>query len=70
MLSAEETIEYWREKIGLSRKGKNRKKRIKLREARKMERQREYDPEALGAKAVKNQRRKKRQMMRIQKGND
>ena len=70
MLSAKETIEFWAEKARLSRKGKNRKKNIRLREAKKLERQRKYDVKALGAKAVKNQRRKKRQMMRIQKGDD
>lgn len=70
MLSAKETVEYWAGKAGLSRKEKNSKKNIRLREAKKLERQRKYDARALGAKAVENQRRKKRQMMRIQKGND
>jgi len=69
MLSAKETVEYWANKLGLSREGK-KEKRMKLREAKKLERQSRYNPKAMGAKAVENQRRKKRQMVRIQKGND
>ncbi|OEU68497.1 MAG: hypothetical protein BBJ57_07405 [Desulfobacterales bacterium PC51MH44] len=82
MLTVQQTIDFWREKAGWTRKKKeaNRKKRIlispraktriKLREAKKLERQSRYDPDKLGAKAVENQRRKKRDMMRIQEGKD
>jgi len=65
----EEAEDFWAEYLGLSRKGKTAKKRIKLREAKKAQRQARYGNK-LGKKAVENQRRKKRQMDRIQKGND
>jgi len=70
MLNVEETIEFWAAKMGLSKKGKNQKKRIMLREAKKLERQSRYPKKGLGKKAVEIQRRKKKQMMRIQEGRD
>jgi len=69
MLSAKETIEFWAEKVGLGRKGKNKRKRMQFREAKKLERQSRYGNK-WGKKAVETQRRKKKQMMRIQKGKD
>ena len=61
----ETAIDYWAEKIGYSKKEKSRKKRMKLREAKKLQRQTGYGKNKLGAKAVRNQRRKKRQMKQI-----
>ena len=63
--------DFWAEYFGLSRKGKTAKKRMKLREAKKLQRQAAYaKSNKVGNKAVKNQRRKKRQMDRIAKGED
>jgi hypothetical protein len=62
-------IDYWSEKLGLDRDEKTVEKRMKLREAKRLERQSRYGNK-LGGKAVKNQRRKQKQMDRIVKGND
>jgi len=64
-----ETADYWAEYFGLDRKGKTAKKRMKLREAKKAQRQARYGKK-VGHKAVKNQRKKRRDMDRIAKGKD
>ncbi len=66
----QEATDFWASYFGLDRKGKKtRKETIKLREAKKLERQARYGNK-VGNKAVEIQRKKKRQMDRIQKGND
>lgn len=63
---------YWSEKLGLGwDEKKARKKRMKLREAKKAQRQAKYaKSRKVGNKAVENQRRKRRQADRIAKGMD
>jgi len=63
------TVEYWAKKLGLDQGEKTIKKRMKLREARKATRQSMYG-EKVGHKAVKNQRKKKKDLKRIYQGGD
>jgi len=69
MRVVETAVDYWARKLGLDRDEKTAKKRMKLREAKKLQRQSRYGKK-LGHKAVRNQRRKKKQMKRIAEGKD
>jgi len=62
-------VDYWAKKLGLDRDEKTAKKRRKLREARKAARQARYGKK-LGHRAVQQQRKKQRDMKRIQQGLD
>ncbi len=61
--------DYWARKLGLDREEKTAKKRLKLRQAKKAQRQARYGKK-LGHKAVETRRKKQRQMDRIAKGED
>jgi len=67
MLSTKEVVEFWAKKIGLDQDGKTRKKRMNLRAARKAQRQERYG-KRVGWKAVREQRRKRKQLEQIAEG--
>lgn len=69
MLSRKEVVEFWAEKLGLPQKEKTAKKRMKLRDAKKAQKQARYG-DNLGGKAVEIQRKKKRDLKRIHQGID
>ena len=61
--------EYWAKWIGLDQDEKTAKKRMKLREAKKLQRQEKYSKsKKVGNKAVRNQRRKLRQLKQAHEG--
>ena len=61
--------EYWARMIGLDQDEKTTKKRMKLREAKKRQRQEKYSrSKKVGSKAVRNQRRKLRQLKQLHEG--
>jgi len=63
MASKSETVKFWAKYFGLDQEGKTKKKRMKLRDAKKAQRQTEYSKgKKLGNKAVRNQRKKRRQL--------
>lgn len=55
------TTDYWAKKLGLDRDAETPQKRRTLREASKKKRQDQYG-NRLGYKAVRNQRRRKKQL--------
>lgn len=58
-----EAVKFWSEKLGLDQGGKTKKKRMKLRGAKKEQRQAEYAKgKKVGNKAVRTQREKRRQL--------
>ena len=69
MLSMQEVINFWAKKLRVDQDEKTVKKRMKLREAKKKERQSKYGNK-LGGKAVKIQREKKRDLKRAYYGED
>ena len=61
--------EYWAKWIGLDQDEKTAKKRMKLRDAKKRQRQEKYSKsKKVGSKAVRNQRRKLRQLKQLHEG--
>lgn len=58
-----EAVKFWSEKLGLDQGAKTKKKRMKLRDAKKAQRQTKYATgKKVGSKAVRTQRKKRRQL--------
>jgi len=68
MLSNKEVVNYWARKLGLDQDEKTAKKRITLRKAKQRQRQDKYKKK-LGHRAVKNQRKNKKQLRDLYQGN-
>jgi len=55
--------DFWAKQLGLDQDEKTKKKRMKLRDAKKAQRQAKYaKSKKVGSKAVRNQRKKRRQL--------
>ena len=67
MLTTKEVINFWADKFGLSKEGKTAKKRMTIRAAKKAQRQERYG-EKVGWKAIREQRRKRKQLKQVAEG--